>query len=67
MAKLGARKSAIEAQLAEASIYSEANRDALKALLLDQAYVGKELEELEAEWLEKQEALEQVAAGSGAP
>jgi ATP-binding cassette subfamily F protein 3 len=33
----------------------------LKALILDQAYLSKELEQLETEWLEQQEALEQLA------
>jgi ATP-binding cassette subfamily F protein 3 len=49
MAKLNAKKSAIEAQLAEPAIYQDAQ--ALKALLLDQAYVGKELDQAESEWL----------------
>src|SRR2546425_673089 len=52
MAKLNAKKAEIESRLAEPAIYQDA--DALKALLLDQAYVGKELEQLEAEWLQKQ-------------
>jgi ATP-binding cassette subfamily F protein 3 len=39
-------------------MYLEGHKDALKDLLLDQAYVGKELAQLEAEWLEKQAELE---------
>ena len=31
----------------------------LKALLEDQAYVAREIEQVEAEWLEKQAELEQ--------
>jgi ATP-binding cassette subfamily F protein 3 len=60
MAKLNAKKASIESQLAQPQIYED--QEALKALLLDQAYVGKELEELEREWLEKQAELEQRSA-----
>jgi ATP-binding cassette subfamily F protein 3 len=58
MEKLNAKKSALEAQLADPAIYGEAQKDALKAMLLDQAYVARELAELEAEWLALQEQLE---------
>ena len=37
-----------------------AKKKELKSLLTDQAFYAKELEQLEAEWLEQQEALEQV-------
>jgi hypothetical protein len=43
------RKSAIEAQLADPALYGEAQKDALKVSILDQAYVARELAELEAE------------------
>jgi len=62
MAKLNAQKSAIDARLADQAIYSEAQKDALKTLILDQAYVARELAQLEAEWLEQQQKLEQVTA-----
>jgi ATP-binding cassette subfamily F protein 3 len=62
MAKLNARKSAIEAQLAGPSIYGEAQKEGLKALILDQAYVARELAQIEAEWLEQHDRLEQLAA-----
>ncbi len=52
MAKLNARKSEIEAQLAQPEIYRDEEK--LKGLMLDQAYVAKELEQLESEWLELQ-------------
>ena len=57
MARLNAKKSAIEARLAEPAVYQDA--DALKTLLLDQAYLGKELVQAESEWLAKQAELEQ--------
>ena len=57
MARLNARKADIDARLGDPAIYAEERKDDLKALLLDQAYVGKELEQIEAEWLEKQAEL----------
>src|SRR6267143_234039 len=57
MDKLNVQKSAIEAQLGDAAVY--ADQEKLKALLLDQGYIGKELDQLESEWLEKQAQLEQ--------
>jgi ATP-binding cassette, subfamily F, member 3 len=61
MAKLAPRKAGIEARLAGGAIYEEAQKEALKALLLDQAYVARELAQLEAEWLELHQRLEQLA------
>jgi ATP-binding cassette subfamily F protein 3 len=58
LAKLNERKAAIETQLADPAVYGEAQKDALKALILDQAYVARELAELEAQWLSLQEQLE---------
>jgi ATP-binding cassette subfamily F protein 3 len=60
MAKRQAEKAALDARLASPEIYDSANKEELKALLTDQAYQTKELEQLEAEWLEQQEALEQA-------
>jgi len=62
MAKLSAQKSAIDAQLADPAIYGETQKDAMKTLILDQAYVARELAQLEAEWLEQQQKLEQATA-----
>jgi ATP-binding cassette subfamily F protein 3 len=50
MAQLNERKAAIEARLADPAAYQD--QEELKALLLDQAYVAKELEQVEGEWLE---------------
>ena len=61
MAKLNAKKSAIDAQLADPAIYGEAQKEALKALIVDQAYVARELAQLEAEWLKLHEQLDAVA------
>jgi ATP-binding cassette, subfamily F, member 3 len=57
IARLQARKAEIEARLADPAIYQGASKAALEAVLLDQAHVGKELIQLEGEWLEKQAAL----------
>ena len=62
IAKLTARKKVIDAQLAEPSIYDDASKDKLKTLVMDQAYLAKELEQLESEWLDKQAELESLQA-----
>jgi ATP-binding cassette, subfamily F, member 3 len=49
MSRLGAQKASIEQRLADPSVYQDA--EAVKALLHDQAYVAKEIEQVEAEWL----------------
>ncbi|WP_019141096.1 ATP-binding cassette domain-containing protein [Noviherbaspirillum massiliense] len=64
MAKLHQRKQAVDERLAVPAIYDDAHKEELKALLLDQAYLARELEQLEAEWFEQQEALEGIAANS---
>jgi len=58
MAKLAAKKAAIDAQLADPAAYGDDRKDALKTLILDQAYAARELEQIEAEWLELQRQLE---------
>jgi ATP-binding cassette subfamily F protein 3 len=62
MAKLNAKKAAIDAELAGTAIYAEAQKETLKTLVVDQAFVARELAQLEAEWLEQQQRLEQVTA-----
>jgi ATP-binding cassette subfamily F protein 3 len=59
MARLHARKAEIEARLADSTLYEQKNSESLKNLLSDQAYVAKEIEQVEGEWLEKQAELEQ--------
>jgi len=49
MAKLNAQQAALEQQLGDPATYQDG--EAVKKLLIDQAYVAKELEELEAQWL----------------
>src|SRR6185295_15243669 len=57
IARLSAQKTALDARLADAALYQPEAKEALQAVLLDQAYVGKELKQLENEWLEKQAEL----------
>jgi ATP-binding cassette subfamily F protein 3 len=52
MARLTAKKAEIEAQLADPGVYADA--DKVKTLVVDQAYVAKELDHLESEWLQLQ-------------
>ena len=56
MNRLNAQKSAIELRLADPAVYQDPQ--ALKVALEDQAYVAREVAQVEAEWLEKQAELE---------
>ena len=60
--KVNARKNEIDARLGDQALYQGEDREALKTLLLDQAYVARELEQLEAEWLENQALLEKISS-----
>ena len=62
LAKANAKKAALEIRLADPGNYADAAKQFLKDLLMDQAYVLKELEQLEAEWLAAQGELEQLTA-----
>ena len=58
IARLNAKKTEMEARLADPALYLDESKQALEAVLHDQAYVGKELGQLEGEWLERQAELE---------
>jgi len=60
MEKLTKEKQSIEEKLADVSLYEDDNKDQLKQLLADQAYIQKELDAAENEWMEASEALELV-------
>jgi ATP-binding cassette, subfamily F, member 3 len=62
MAQRSEQKAAIDAALADPAIYEADNKPKLKTLLADQVECSRELEQLEAEWLELQEQLEALAA-----
>jgi ATP-binding cassette subfamily F protein 3 len=59
IAKLNAQKAVIETRLSDPSVYEDRQR--LDAALVDQAYLAKELEQLEGEWLAKQAELERIS------
>ncbi len=61
IAKRNAQKATVDTRLADPEMYDVAKKKELTTLLTDQTYYAKELEQLEAEWLEQQEALEQIA------
>ena len=58
--KLNAEKARLDALLADEKTYQDANKALLTESLRKQTEVKKELEKVEAEWLEKQAALEAV-------
>ena len=61
--KLTEEKQSVEQQLADPDLYNEDNKDRLKQLLTDQAYVQKELDSAEADWLAATEAYENLSLG----
>ncbi|HEY4074668.1 MAG TPA: ATP-binding cassette domain-containing protein [Herbaspirillum sp.] len=62
IAKRNAQMTEIEAKLSDQSIYDGAKKAELKTVLTDQTYYKKDLEQLEAEWLKEQEALENIGS-----
>ena len=62
LARLNAQRSAVDARLADPAIYLDPAKEVLQAALRDRAYVGKELVQIESEWLEKQAELELPAS-----
>ncbi|MBC7454468.1 MAG: ATP-binding cassette domain-containing protein, partial [Massilia sp.] len=62
IAKRNGQKAEVDTKLAEPGAYDAANKAKLKLLLADQSFFGKDLAQLEAEWLELQEQLEGLAA-----
>ena len=60
MEKLNAEKARLDALLADQGVYKEGRKAELTDSLRKQAAVKAELEKVEAEWLDKQSALEAV-------
>ncbi|MQR00044.1 ATP-binding cassette domain-containing protein [Glaciimonas soli] len=60
IAKRAAQKATVDARLAEPEIYDKDKKKELTQLLADQTFYTKELTQLEAEWLDLQEALEKL-------
>ena len=61
LAEAEASKKALDEALAVPEMYDEAGRERLKQMLIDQAYLVRDIEQLEAEWLEQQAVLERAA------
>ena len=59
--KVAEQLQAIEAQLADTSLYDETNKQRLKTLLAEQAHLQTENNTAEEAWLELQEQLEALA------
>lgn len=60
--KLHTKKKEIDTRLTSPDLYEPQQKDQLKALLADQAYVAQECDAVEAEWLTQQDALEKLLA-----
>ena len=60
MEKLSLTKDELEEKLADNNIYSESNKSILKDLLEEQANVNNGLQQVEIDWLEASEELENV-------
>ena len=58
MEKLNIDKTTLDEKLADSELYADEKKDQLKQLLADQAYLQKEMDSAEAEWLEASEAHE---------
>lgn len=56
--KLSEESKLLEEKLADMTLYTDDNKDTLRNLLTDRAYLQKELDQAEAQWLEASEALE---------
>lgn len=59
--KLNAEKQQIEDKLADNELYSEHNKEQLKKLLTDQAYLQKELDQAEMDWLDATQQHEDLS------
>ena len=62
LTKLEAKKVLIDAELAAPDAYREEQRETLRQRLIDQAYLAREIEQLEADWLTQQTMLERLTA-----
>ncbi len=61
LAEADEKKRAIETALSLPDAYADEHRERLKQQLIEQAYVTREIEQLEADWLEQHALLEQAA------
>lgn len=64
LAAASARRAEIQDLLSTGEVYADSARERLKTLLLDQAELEKELQNIESQWLEASEALESAERDS---
>ncbi len=62
MEKLQVQQSETEARMADPALYDGSAKEQLQALIFDQAKQKKQLEDIEAEWLELSEEIEALSA-----
>ncbi len=60
--KLNANKTSISEKLSDTEIYQDVHKDKLKTLLADKTKTDQDLEEIELEWMEVSEQLEEASA-----
>lgn len=65
MEYLHAEQTRLHDVLLESELYQDAGKERLRALLLDKARVDRELEEIEAGWLDTQEQVDGLERGDG--
>jgi ATP-binding cassette subfamily F protein 3 len=58
--RLTGKKDELEAKLADESLYEDDKKDQLKDLLWEQAELVKSIEQIEEDWMERAEALQQA-------
>ena len=58
--KAHAEQAALQERLADNDIYAEHNKDVLKGLLMERAELDAYCDQLEQDWMEASEALEQI-------
>ncbi len=58
--KLSQERDQIEEKLSDTSLYQDENKAQLKQLLADQAYIQKEIDQAESDWMVASEAYEQM-------
>jgi len=64
MHKLGEQMAVIEQQLADVSLYDDANKNKLKQILAEQSQLSAKNDDAEEQWLTLQEELELLEAGA---
>ncbi len=67
LTRLGDRRDALDSELGDAALYSDAQRDRLRELTAQRAETERDLQDCEARWLELGEAIEGLERGVVTP